>query len=103
METRSAADIENSTEQLLEDLKTVVRDGEELLQAGTEQLTAQGKISRERLAAALEVAKETSRRLEERAIAGADAAGRAVRANPYQALGVAFGLGLLFGFIANRK
>ncbi len=103
METRSASDIETSTEQLLEDLKTVVRDGEELLKTGARELSAQGTQARERLAAALEAAKETKRKLEERAVAGAQAADRAVRANPYQAVGIAFGVGLLLGFLATRK
>jgi ElaB/YqjD/DUF883 family membrane-anchored ribosome-binding protein len=103
METRSASEIENTTEQLLEDLKTVVHDGEELLKAGAEDLSNKGKEARERLAAALEMAKETKQKLEERTIAGAKAADRMVRANPYQAIGIAFGVGLLFGFLANRK
>jgi ElaB/YqjD/DUF883 family membrane-anchored ribosome-binding protein len=103
METRTASDIENSTEQLLEDLKTVVHDGEALLKAGADELSHKGKEARERLAAALEVARETKHKLEERTIAGAKAADRMVRANPYQAIGIAFGVGLLLGFLANRK
>ncbi len=103
METRSASEIESSAEQLMEDLKTVVQDGEELLKAGAADLSNKGKEARERLMAALEVAKETKRKLEERTVAGAKAADRMVRANPYQAVGIAFGVGLLFGFLANRK
>jgi len=53
--------------------------------------------ARERLAAALEMAKETRRRIEERAVEGARATDRLVRENPYQSVGVAFGIGLAMG------
>ena len=39
METRSPQDIETSTEKLLEDLRAVVQDGEELLRAGAQNLS----------------------------------------------------------------
>ena len=102
METRSAGEIEESTEKLLQDLRTVVHDGEELLKAGAQNLTERGIAARERLAAALEVAKETRRRLEERAVLGARATDRAIREHPYEALGIAFGVGMLLGVIINR-
>jgi len=103
METRSATEIERSTEQLLEDLRAVVRDGEELLKAGAEDLSERGAAARERLAAALETAKETRERLQERAREGAKAADRMVREHPYQSVGVAFGIGMLLGVLVNRK
>ena len=68
METRSAEEIEESTERLLQDLKAVVHDGEALLKAGAEQLSERGIAARERLTAALQVAKETRRKLEQRAV-----------------------------------
>jgi ElaB/YqjD/DUF883 family membrane-anchored ribosome-binding protein len=103
METRSAEEIEQSTERLLQDLKAVVHDGEELLRAGAADLSERGLAARERLAAALEVAKETRRRLQERAIASARATNRLIRENPYQSVGIAFGIGLLFGILVNRR
>ncbi len=103
METRSASDIEQSTEKLLQDLKEVVRDGEELLRAGAEELGERGQVAREKLAAAIEVAKETQRRLQERAVAGAKATDRMIREYPYQSIGIAFGLGLLLGVFVSRK
>lgn len=103
METRSAEEIEESTERLLQDLKAVVRDGEELLKAGAADLTERGLAARERLTAALEVAKETRRRLQERAIASAKATDQLIREYPYQSLGIAFGVGMLFGILVNRR
>jgi ElaB/YqjD/DUF883 family membrane-anchored ribosome-binding protein len=103
METRSASDIEESTEKLLQDLKEVVRDGEELLRAGAEEIGERGAAAREKLAAALEVAKETQRRLQEKAMASAKAADTYIRSNPYQSIGIAFGVGLLLGLYASRR
>ncbi len=102
METRSAEDIEESTEKLLQDLRAVVQDGEQLLKAGAQNLTERGLAARERLAATLEVAKETGRRLEERAVMSARATDRAIREHPYEAIGIAFGVGMLLGVIINR-
>lgn len=103
METRSAEEIEASTEKLLHDLKAVIRDGEELLHAGARQLGEQGVAARERLAAALEVAKDTQRRLQERALSSVKATDRLVREHPYESVGLAFGVGLLLGVLAMRR
>jgi ElaB/YqjD/DUF883 family membrane-anchored ribosome-binding protein len=96
-------DIHQSTEKLLKDLKAVVHDGEELLKAGVHDLSERGAAARERLAAALEAAKETRRKLEERVVAGARATDRMVREHPYQSVGAAFGVGLLIGILLNRR
>ena len=103
METRSTEEIEESTERLLQDLKQVVRDGEELLKAGANELSEKGTAARERLASALEVAKETRRKLEERAVASARATDRAIREHPYESIGIAFGVGVLIGVLINRR
>lgn len=103
METRSAEEIEESTEKLLQDLRAVVHDGEELLKAGAQDLSERGLAAKERLAAALEVAKETRRKLQERAVASARATDRLIREHPYQSLGIAFGVGMLFGILVNRR
>ena len=92
-----------STEKLLQDLKAVVHDGEELLRAGAQDLGERGSAARERLAAALETARETRRRLQERAAASAQATDRLIREYPYQSIGIAFGVGILFGILVNRK
>jgi ElaB/YqjD/DUF883 family membrane-anchored ribosome-binding protein len=103
MEHRTAEEIETSTEKLLRDLKAVVHDGEELLRAGSESLTEHGLAARERLAAALDAAKETKERLEQRALESAKAADRLIHEYPYQSVGIAFGIGLLIGVLIIRK
>lgn len=62
-------------EQFLTDIKTVVKDGEELLKAGVSEA-------------------------KQRAIIGAKTTNRAVREHPYKTLGIVFGLGLLVGVLA---
>jgi ElaB/YqjD/DUF883 family membrane-anchored ribosome-binding protein len=95
--------MEDTTEKLLEDVKQVVKDGEELLRAGAGELSEKGKAARVRLAAALESAKETGRKLQARTIEGAKATDRAIREHPYQSIGIAFGIGLLIGVLVNRR
>ena len=65
--------------------------------------TERGAAARERLTAALEVAKDTQRRLQSAATEGAKKADRLVRDNPYHSVGIAFGLGILMGLLANRR
>ena len=51
---------------------------------------------------AIEKAKDTCERLEEKTVAAAKTADKAVRTHPYQAMGIAFGVGLLVGVLATR-
>ena len=94
---------ELSTEKLVTDLKRVVRDSEELLQASAGVVGDKAHEMRERLSGALESAKATCRKLEERAIAGARATDRVIRDHPYESIGVALGIGLLIGVLVTRK
>src|SRR3954454_10848775 len=103
MQNRSTGEIEESTERLLQDLKAVLHDGEELLKAGAAELSERGMAARERLGAALEVAKETQRKLQDRAVAGAKATDKMIREHPYESVGIAFGIGMLLGVLVNRK
>jgi ElaB/YqjD/DUF883 family membrane-anchored ribosome-binding protein len=103
MQTRSGEEIEASTEKLLRDLKAVVHDGEELLKAGARGLSDRGAAARERLAAALEVAKDTQRKLQQQVVSGAKATDKVIREHPYESVGLAFGIGVLLGILANRR
>jgi ElaB/YqjD/DUF883 family membrane-anchored ribosome-binding protein len=103
MENRSAHEIEDSTDKLLKDLKAVVHDGEELLRAGAEDLSERSVAAREKLSAALQMARQTQKRLQQSAIEGMKATDKMIREKPYQSVGIAFGTGLLLGLILNRK
>jgi ElaB/YqjD/DUF883 family membrane-anchored ribosome-binding protein len=63
-------------ETFLEDIKTVVRDGQELLKAGA------GEVK-------------------QKAIYGVQQTDRAIRQSPYQTIGIVFGVGVVVGLLAS--
>ena len=66
---------------------------------------AEDKIvaAREQLSAALERGREAWDSVQEQASERAKAADDAIRKNPYQSLGIAFGIGALFGILLMRR
>ena len=94
---------EQANERLASDLKAVMRDAEELMKATAGQAGEKVSEVRSRLASALESAKATCQRLEEKTIAAAKATDRTIREHPYESLGVAFGVGLLVGVLVARR
>ena len=94
---------ETSTERLVSDLKRVVHDSQDLLHSSAEVAGDQARAMRERLAGALESARETCRKLEDKMGVGAKAADKVIRENPYQSIGIAFGVGLLIGVLVARR
>ena len=58
---------------------------------------------RAKLEAATEKAKEVCKRLQEQTVAAAKATDEAIREHPYQAIGIAFGVGVLIGVLAARS
>jgi ElaB/YqjD/DUF883 family membrane-anchored ribosome-binding protein len=63
-------------ETFLDDIKTVVRDGQELLKAGA------GEVK-------------------QKAIYGVQTTDRAIRKSPYQTIGIVFGVGIVVGLLAS--
>ena len=59
--------------------------------------------ARKRLAAALERGKEICDRARAKVVEGAQATDQVVREHPYQAIGIAFGVGALIGYLATRR
>lgn len=59
--------------------------------------------ARKRLAAALDSGKELYGRAREKAVEGAKITDRAVHDHPYQAIGIAFGVGALLGYLVTRR
>jgi len=57
---------------------------------------------RAKLEAATEKAKEVCERLQAETVAAAKATDKAVREHPYQAIGIAFGIGVLIGALVSR-
>ena len=93
----------NATNRLATDLKRIVRDSEELLQSTKDAVGDKAKEVRDRLTDTLDAAKQTCRQLEKKTVEGAKSADHAIREHPYQALGVAVGIGLLIGALLARK
>lgn len=94
---------EEANVRLSADLQSVMRDAEELMKATGSQAGEHISEIRSRLTAALESAKSTCRRFEEKTIAAAKATDRVIREHPYESLGISFGLGLLIGVLVTRK
>jgi ElaB/YqjD/DUF883 family membrane-anchored ribosome-binding protein len=94
-------------ERVMEDLKALASDAEELLRATAGDASDKAKEARARMAAALDRAKTTYEEIQEQSIESAKAAMKqadeTIRAHPYQSLGVAFGVGLLIGALLRRK
>lgn len=103
MDSTSDHDMKESTDKLLQDLRQVVADGEEVLRAGAGELGERSAAARAKLSAALDSAKETARKLQAKTVAGAKATDKVIREHPYQSIGIAFGVGLLIGVLVNRK
>ncbi len=93
----------DSVDQLIRDLKLIVRDGQDLLKATAGDASDKAREMRAKVSSAIDSAKETCERLEEKAIAGAKATDKVIREHPYQSIGVAFGVGLLIGVLVTRK
>ena len=68
----------------------------------TERADNEKRDLRAKLEAATEKAKEVCQRLQNETVAAAKATDKAVREHPYQAIGIAFGVGVLIGVVVTR-
>ena len=83
-------------------LKSVTEDAENFVRETGHGLSEKAREARARLAASLASAKAGLQKVNEKAIEGAKATDRVIRANPYQSIGVAFGIGILIGVLVTR-
>ena len=81
----------------------LVEDAQALLTATAHMTEEKVAEARKRLTAAIDRGREAWETVQERAVAGAKATDEAIREHPYRALGVAFGLGALIGFLIRRR
>ncbi len=81
----------------------LVEDTRALLAATADVAGDKVVAARERVASALEAAKDTYTEAQKSAVAGAKAADKLVRDHPYQAVGIAFGVGALVGLLVGRR
>jgi ElaB/YqjD/DUF883 family membrane-anchored ribosome-binding protein len=96
-----------STDQLVEDLHAVVRDAEALLQATASQTGERIEGLRERAKESLQQARTRLAAAEKEAVRemreAAQATDQFVHRNPWQAAGIAAGVGLVIGLLIGRR
>jgi len=85
------------------DLGTLAEDARALLAATADVAGEKVSDARKRLAAALDSGKEICGRVRDKAIQGAKVADEAVHEHPYQAIGIAFGVGAILGYLLSRR
>lgn len=93
----------NSSVQHSPDLESLAEDAKALLAATADVAEEKVVEARERLAEALDRGKATWVRVQDRAVEGAKATDQVIRTHPYQALGVAFGVGAVLGLLLARR
>jgi ElaB/YqjD/DUF883 family membrane-anchored ribosome-binding protein len=98
---------EVNTDKLVADLKVVVADAEELLRATASQAGEKVSVARERIQASLATAKgklnDAERAAMEKAKEAAKATDQYVHDNPWKAVGIAAGVGLVLGLLIGRR
>jgi ElaB/YqjD/DUF883 family membrane-anchored ribosome-binding protein len=85
------------------DMGALAEDARALMAATADVAGEKVGEARKRLAAALENVKEIAGRVRDKAVEGAKAADEAVHEHPYQAIGIALGVGALIGFLVARR
>ena len=97
---------EVSKEKLMQDLRIVVSDAEELLRATASQAGEKVSEARERIQENLAVAKEHLAAVQQRVAEKTRQAARVtddyVHENPWRAVGIAAGVGLIVGLLISR-
>jgi len=90
------------TQALNNEMAIFAEDARALMTATDDVAGEKVAEARKRLAAALERGKEIYGQVREQAVEGAKAADEAVRAHPYQAIGIALGVGAILGYLVSR-
>jgi ElaB/YqjD/DUF883 family membrane-anchored ribosome-binding protein len=83
----------------VDDLRTLGRDADNLVKATADDARDKACELRQRLGQAIESARRTCERTEEKVRKGIKATDEVVREKPYQSIGLAFGVGLILGLL----
>ena len=95
--------MEKQTQASSNDVGSLADDARALMAATADVAGDKVCEARKRLAAALERGKELCEHAREKVVEGAKATDQAVREHPYQAIGVAFGVGAILGYLVTRR
>ena len=94
-------------DKLVQDMRLVIADAEDLLRATANQAGEKIAVARERIQESLQQAKvklaETEAMVSERARQAARYTDDYVHENPWSAIGIAAGIGLLLGLLMSRR
>ena len=85
------------------DVGILAEDARALMAATADVAGEKVAEARKRLSAALESGKALYGRARDKAVEGARAADEVVRDHPYQAIGIALGLGAVLGYLMTRR
>ena len=85
------------------DMSTLANDARSLITATTDVASQKLGEARQRIVETVESAKETAGRVRDQAVDYAKATDHAVRQHPYQAIGIAVGVGALVGYLVVRR
>ncbi len=101
-----AVELAEPKEKLMEDLRMVVADAEELINATASQTGELASLARSRIQNSLKIAKDRLHAAEtavlERTRQGAKAADQYVHANPWQSIGISACAGIIVGMLIRR-
>jgi ElaB/YqjD/DUF883 family membrane-anchored ribosome-binding protein len=92
--------MESRTKDLTDEVKSMGRQAKDVASDAAEDFSSRASRAK---AAAMESARAAYQIAQEKAKAGATATDHAIRENPYASLGIAFGAGILLGFLLKRK
>jgi len=85
------------------DMGQLAHDAQALMAATADVAGEKVGEARKRLAAALDSAREIASNVRDKAVAGAKVADQAVRENPYQAVAIGVGVGVVVGYLLARR
>ena len=91
------------TQAVSNDIGQLAEDAQALMTATADVAGEKVSQARQRLAAALDRAKEIGGCVRDKAVAGAKAADQTIRENPYQAIAIGVGVGAILGFLLARR
>jgi len=91
------------TQAISDDMGKLAEDARALVAATADDAKVKVGEARQHLATAVESGKALCGRLRDKAVEGSKAADGAVRGYPYQAIGIAFGVGALIGDLLARR
>jgi len=95
--------MEKQTQSTSNDLGTLAEDARALMAATADVAGDKVAEARKRLAAALDSGRKIFGRVKDKTVEGVQVADEAVRDHPYQAIGIALGVGVLLGYLFARQ